>query len=877
MAGPAALATDAQAGCVEPVRLAVRVSEATAAPAKHESLPVTAEDRLAPGERRLGPLEFRVDVAADGAVATVNAVLRNASERELYLESVIFGFRWTLHGVESLRFLRHGWQSWSFTGARVLDDRGEPEFRSGPWLRGMHHAVDAPPPDREGWHESDLVTAVGAAHSGPTCLVGVLERGRSFGVVYARRDGEAVRVEVELRFDVALAAGEGRELEPVRVALGVDASRLLEEYAEAHGRSAGARTVQPFLAGWCSWYHFFQHVTEEDVRRNLEALAASRETIPVDVVQIDDGYQRAVGDWLECNQKFPRGLRPLAAEIRAAGFTPGIWTAPFCVVSESRLFEAGRDWLLRSDGDLFRALPHPVWAADGWVFALDTTRPEVGEHLRGLFRELVEMGFSYLKLDFLYAVAMRAEARDPQATRAERLRRGLAAIRAGAGEEAFLLGCGCPLGAAVGVVDGMRVGPDVAPSWLPDPRGQVPGLEEVVPSTRSAVRNVLARAWMHRRLWLNDPDCLMARSDGTQLTRAERRTLAATIAATGGMVLISDDLPALSERDRAHLCETLNLARTVDCLGIPGGARVVDLLDGEVAGAVRAVDAEGGVIAIVNAGDEPCERGIDLAAMGLVPLAAPPEPVLDSDEPVGGEGLRLERELPAHDSGLFRLRRAFPLAVFCDFDGTFSVQDVGATLAQRHVGDLRPALWERYERGEISAWDYNLEILDGLRLPQAELEEFLLSIEIDPGARALLHWCAERSVPFRVLSDGFDFNLNCLQVIHGVRFAYDANRLRYRDGVWKIEGGYPNPDCECGTGTCKRGRIEAFRSLHPGVRNVHIGNGRVSDTCGALAADVVFAKDSLALELDRRGVPYQPFTTLHDVIPRLERLLQESG
>jgi 2-hydroxy-3-keto-5-methylthiopentenyl-1-phosphate phosphatase len=315
----------------------------------------------------------------------------------------------------------------------------------------------------------------------------------------------------------------------------------------------------------------------------------------------------------------------------------------------------------------------------------------------------------------------------------------------------------------------------------------------------------------------------------------------------------------------------------VDCLGIPGGARVVDLLDGEVAGAVRAVDAEGGVVAIVNAGDEPCARGIDLAAMGLVPLAAPPEPVLGSGEIVGGEGLRLERELPAHDSGLFRLRRAFPLAVFCDFDGTFSVQDVGATLAQRHVGDLRPALWERYERGEISAWDYNLEILDGLRLPQAELQEFLLSIEIDPGARALLHWCAERSVPFRVLSDGFDFNLNCLQVIHGVRFAYDANRLRYRDGVWKIEGGYPNPDCECGTGTCKRGRIEAFRSLHPGVRNVHIGNGRVSDTCGALAADVVFAKDSLALELDRRGVPYQPFTTLHDVIPRLERLLQESG
>ena len=47
--------------------------------------------------------------------------------------------------------------------------------------------------------------------------------------------------------------------------------------------------------------------------------------------------------------------------------------------------------------------------------------------------------------------------------------------------------------------------------------------------------------------------------------------------------------------------------------------------------------------------------------------------------------------------------RAAPLAVFCDFDGTFSVQDVGATLAKIHAGDRRPAAWARYERGETQA------------------------------------------------------------------------------------------------------------------------------------------------------------------------------
>ena len=58
--------------------------------------------------------------------------------------------------------------------------------------------------------------------------------------------------------------------------------------------------------------------------RNLEALARAPDGLRVEVVQIDDGYQRAVGDWLDTCDRFPRGLEALAREIRDAGFTrPG--------------------------------------------------------------------------------------------------------------------------------------------------------------------------------------------------------------------------------------------------------------------------------------------------------------------------------------------------------------------------------------------------------------------------------------------------------------------------------------------------------------------------------------------------------------------------
>jgi 2,3-diketo-5-methylthio-1-phosphopentane phosphatase len=233
---------------------------------------------------------------------------------------------------------------------------------------------------------------------------------------------------------------------------------------------------------------------------------------------------------------------------------------------------------------------------------------------------------------------------------------------------------------------------------------------------------------------------------------------------------------------------------------------------------------------------------------------------------------RLRASLAAHASVLVRLQGGPHLAVFCDFDGTFAVQDVGSTLAQRHAEDRRKPAVERLRRREISAWQANLLILDRMPVSEAATLAFLRTVELDPGARELLAWCEARGVPFRVLSDGFDWNLDRLQDIHDVRFAYDANRLRFEQDLWRIEPVLENAACECGTGNCKRARIERFRADHPGTKIVHIGNGRVSDLCGALAADLAFAKGTLADALRERGVAFEPFETLRDVVSRLSQL-----
>ena len=217
-----------------------------------------------------------------------------------------------------------------------------------------------------------------------------------------------------------------------------------------------------------------------------------------------------------------------------------------------------------------------------------------------------------------------------------------------------------------------------------------------------------------------------------------------------------------------------------------------------------------------------------------------------------------------------------PLAIFCDFDGTFSVQDVGSTLAQMLLPEKRKQLWKRFEQGEFTAWTYAMALLDGLKLPEKDLDRFLETIDLDPGARSLLDWCENEQIPFRILSDGFDWNLERLQAMNHIRFEYQANHLEYEGALWRIRAGRPNPECGCGTGSCKRGLIASYRDEHPGAYCVHIGNGRVSDFCGAVEADLAFAKDTLAPALEEADHPYAPFDTLDEVLTVLSNARGET-
>ncbi len=480
--------------------------------------------------------------------------------------------------VEPLRVLRHGYQSWSPTGVATFRVDQDPTRAAG--VRslpiGMHHADWAHAEDGE--LRSELVTAL-RDETGVVLVAGFLggwEHDGTFRVRGERDGAEGIELWIEAFLGGAvLQPGERRELHEVAMAAGDgDPSPLLEAWAGALGTAGHARTTAPYQVGWCSWYHYFHAVTEADLRSNL-ALAAEW---PFDVFQLDDGFQPAIGDWLDTNHKFDTEVDGLAAAIASEGRTPGIWLAPFLAGADSEVARGHPDWLAThlASGSPLVGMANEAWG--GVVHTLDTSNPEVLDHLESVARSLVQAGYPYLKLDFTYAPSIHGGYADPGRTPAQRVRAGFEAIRRGAGDATFLLGCGAPIGMAVGLVDGMRIGADVAPWWHPqDDQYRPPGHTGGEPATVNAWRNTLSRSFFHRKLWLNDPDCLMLRTERTRLEPEQMRAWALAVGVSGGLALVSDDLSLLGADARALLDEVVALGRETDAGAHP--PRCPDLLE----------------------------------------------------------------------------------------------------------------------------------------------------------------------------------------------------------------------------------------------------------------------------------------------------------
>jgi alpha-galactosidase len=305
------------------------------------------------------------------------------------------------------------------------------------------------------------------------------------------------------------------------------------------------RQSVPRITGWCSWYNLYAYINEENILEHLHGAArvAQREELPMQVFQLDDGFTPEMGDWLEVKPQFPRGMKPLLDDIRMAGFMPGLWIAPFMVGNRSRLYRDHPDWVVK-DRLTGGPLAHMKFYAEfRWhkrseeYYILDVTHPDAFAYLREVFRTWRhDWGCEYFKTDFMHFGSEygpdRAQWHTPGMTRIEIWRKAASMIREEIGD-AWWLGCGCPLWASVGLVDGVRIGRDIGVEWA----GTY--------SAESLLRDQASRNFANGILWLADPDCILLRDQFHNLTDTEVRSLALYAGLAGSVIMTSDALDEL--------------------------------------------------------------------------------------------------------------------------------------------------------------------------------------------------------------------------------------------------------------------------------------------------------------------------------------------
>ncbi|MST32377.1 alpha-galactosidase [Acidimicrobiaceae bacterium USS-CC1] len=400
-----------------------------------------------------------------------------------------------------------GWQSWSPEGTYRVDTTS-PRPRRAVW-QTMAFRPGRPGP-ASGFQGEGLL-AIDPGDGSPVRLV----QG-------AALPADVPSIRAELVGSGRLRVSADGPVRVVEVAGSLAASLAAWATDTALGAEVSAPARIPPV--WCSWYCYWRDVTSEHLLTN-EA-DAHRLGIDVDVIQIDDGWQAAIGDWDLTDPRFG-DLGRTVGELRSRGRSVGIWLAPFLAVPDSRLALEHPDWLLPDTDAGFN------WGAP--LRVVDLTHPGAREHLHDCLRRLALLGVSYFKLDFLYAGAMEGRRHRDVAT-IDAYRDGLRLLRDGAGPGATVVGCGAPLLPSLGLVDAMRVSPDIMPTWEP-PDGDVSQ-----PGGRSAVLAGSARTHLDGRFWVNDPDCLLARPG------VERREVWADhLRSVGGLASSSDPLASLDE------------------------------------------------------------------------------------------------------------------------------------------------------------------------------------------------------------------------------------------------------------------------------------------------------------------------------------------
>ncbi len=468
-------------------------------------------------------LETRITLLEDEVGAVFELTLVNSSSQDIWVRHAE-PLRALLEEHSGCFFAADGHYSsafWALTNGYQYYDPGELIFLKWIGRRSIESFWNA------AFHDPE---------SRQTLVAGYLENRQSEGrisavldVPSAWKDGQAAfSLTARSLYNTYFSLRAGGKVNSGRFLFMVspDGFSGLESFASKQGRLQDYKPATP-LNGWTSWAYSGWQATEDEHLANARFMAEHLKAYGLEWVQIDDGYQRAFGDW-EGNEQYPHGMKWLAGQLRALGLKAGLWVAPGVIDEGTEVARDHPEWLIRdASGN-----PHILGSPRG-KYALDITHPEARRWVYELFRRITDdWGYDFIKIDFVEWSLLAAERYyDPGIGKAGAYRLFMETVRSAIGPDRHILDCG-PSPVVVGLVDSMRIELDQAHDWTQYAR-----------NSNSTAPAVARRYFFNRRTWVNDADHIQL----WRLPLPQAQAAVTITALSGGNMISSDRLVSLPQ------------------------------------------------------------------------------------------------------------------------------------------------------------------------------------------------------------------------------------------------------------------------------------------------------------------------------------------
>ena len=188
---------------------------------------------------------------------------------------------------------------------------------------------------------------------------------------------------------VTVESGETRDAQSVVIMQG-DHIDCVEKISDAMVKTHGSRVSKKPICSWTSKYCMGNTVDSDSVVAASDAIAMQSLNESLNMVEINDGYQKKYGEWSE-NESFGKTLAECVKHIKANNLIAGVRIAPLYVDDSLGMYEKCPEMFQRDKNGKRTSVICD--SCGNKCSALDPTHPESIKYITDIIKQKADEGF----------------------------------------------------------------------------------------------------------------------------------------------------------------------------------------------------------------------------------------------------------------------------------------------------------------------------------------------------------------------------------------------------------------------------------------------------------------------------------------------------